>query len=86
MHRHIGPKPLLEPKKLKTEANWIEAGRKVFNEADHLHLRTFDAKFVDAVRSRETVIKAHMQPLPDGTIFGPGGVRSPTGLTQTVKA
>src|SRR5579864_7732716 len=41
MLQHIGPKPLIEPGKLKTEADWIEAGRRVFSEADHVHLRTF---------------------------------------------
>src|SRR5437773_11953636 len=29
MLQHVGPKPLIEPEKLKTEADWIEAGRKV---------------------------------------------------------
>src|SRR5260370_26995143 len=50
MLQRIGPKPLIEPGKLKTEADWIEAGRKVFDEADHLHLRTLDAKFIEASR------------------------------------
>ena len=70
MLQHIGPKPLIEPEKLKTEADWIEAGRKVFDEADHLHLRTLDAKFIDAARSRETFELAGAEPLPDGTVFG----------------
>src|SRR5690242_2929518 len=34
MLQHLGPKPLIEPGKLKTEADWIEAGRRVFEEAD----------------------------------------------------
>src|SRR5260370_42617535 len=51
MLQHIGPKPLIEPEKLHDNADWIEAGRKVFDEADHLHLRTLDAKFIDAARN-----------------------------------
>ncbi len=70
MLQHIGPKQLIEPEKLKTVADWIEAGRKVFDEADHLHLRTLDAKFIDAARNRETFEQAGVEPLPDGTVFG----------------
>jgi hypothetical protein len=46
MLNRIGPQPLIEPEKLKTEADRIEAGRRVFEEADFLHLRTFDPKFI----------------------------------------
>ena len=34
MLQHVGPKPLIEPEKLKIEADWIEAGRRVFEELD----------------------------------------------------
>jgi len=37
MLQQIGPKPLIEPARLKTQADWIEAGRRVFDELDHLH-------------------------------------------------
>ena len=30
MLQRIGPKPLIEPDTLKTEADWIEAGRRIF--------------------------------------------------------
>src|SRR5436189_6462158 len=35
-----GPQPLIEPKKLKTEKDWLEAGRKVFDEMDVPIFRT----------------------------------------------
>jgi hypothetical protein len=57
----IGPQPIIEPEKLKTVTDWVEAGRRVFEEADHLHLRTLDPKFVDAVRRGESIF-----PDPDG--------------------
>src|SRR5215217_994714 len=41
MLQHVGPKPLIEPDTLTTETDWIEAGRRVFDEVDDLHLRTF---------------------------------------------
>jgi hypothetical protein len=58
MLQHIGPRPLIEPKQLQTEADWIEAGRRAFDEADHLHLRTFDPGFVAAARSPATFEQA----------------------------
>lgn len=68
MLQHIGPKPLIEPAKLKSEADWIEAGRRVFEEADFTQLRTFDPKFISMVRSPEAL--AAERALPDGTVFG----------------
>ncbi len=47
-----GPQPLIEPQKLKTEADWIEAGRRVFEELDTTESRSDDplviAHFTDA--------------------------------------
>ena len=43
-----GPQPLIEPEKLKTEADWIEAGRRVFEELD-----------TAASRSDEPTVIAH---------------------------
>jgi hypothetical protein len=47
-----GPKPLIEPEKLKSEADWIEAGKRVFDELDTALSRTDDpaviAHFTDA--------------------------------------
>src|SRR5262249_34908799 len=40
MLQHLGPKPLIELERLKTEADWIEAGRRVFDELDIIPLRT----------------------------------------------
>ena len=53
MLQRIGPKPLIEPEKLKIEADWIEAGRRIFEELDVLQMRTFDPKLIAAARSRE---------------------------------
>jgi len=80
MLRRIGPKPLIEPKALVTEADWIEAGRRVFDEADHLHLRTWDSGFIAAARSRETFEQAGVEPLPDGTVFGSRWVPTKQGV------
>ncbi len=66
MLQRVGPQPLIEPEKLRTEADWIEAGRRVFDEADDLHLRTFAPELVAAARSPKTF--EGRQPLPDGTV------------------
>jgi len=68
MLQHVGPKPLIEPEKLKTEADWIEAGRRVFEDVDDLQLRTLDPKLIAAARSLATFEAAKARPLPDGSV------------------
>jgi hypothetical protein len=50
MLQHVGPQPLIEPEKMKTQADWIAAGRRVFDEADMIHERVFDPKLIDSAR------------------------------------
>src|SRR5579859_4570713 len=69
MLQHIGPQPLIDPEKLKSREDWIEAGRKVFDEADQLHERVLDPQLIAAARSAETFNQAHTLPLPDGTLY-----------------
>jgi mono/diheme cytochrome c family protein len=66
MLRRVGPKPLIEPEKLKSEADWIEAGRIVFEEVDDLHLRTFVPELIAKARDPKTF--EGRQPLPDGRV------------------
>lgn len=66
MLQRVGPKPLIEPEQLTTEADWIRAGQRVFDEADHLHLRSLDSKLVAAARRADTFKNA--EPSPDGTV------------------
>jgi hypothetical protein len=69
MLQHLGPKPLIELEKLKSEADWIEAGRRVFAEADHIHLRTFDPKLIAIATDPATYRGKRPLPAPQ-TIFG----------------
>src|SRR5262245_20582169 len=41
-----GPQPLIEPEKLKTKADWIEAGRIVFESLETLQSRTSDPELI----------------------------------------
>jgi mono/diheme cytochrome c family protein len=53
MLQKVGPKPLIEVAKLKTEADWIEAGRQVFEELDHFTQRIYDPDLIAILRSPE---------------------------------
>ena len=77
MLQQIGPKPLIEPVKLKTEADWVEAGRIIFEELDDFHLRTFDPKLIVTARSREGVFGSSTQP--------PAGLVPPDGITADLR-
>jgi hypothetical protein len=70
MLQTVGPRPLIEPDKLVSESDWIEAGRRVFEELDHFPLRTLDPKFVSAARTRDTFDPSRATVLRDGTVFG----------------
>src|SRR5215472_3563834 len=67
MLQHVGPKPLIEPEKLHTESEWIGAGKRVFDEFDHIATRTYDPELVALARTKEQ-LDADGGPLPDGSI------------------
>lgn len=81
MIEDVGPKPLMEPEKLKSEADWIEAGRRVFEEADDLHLRTLAPELLTAARSPKTF--EGRQPFKD--THKPGGWSPPGTETRAIK-
>jgi len=79
LHR-VGPKPLIEPGKLKSQADWVEAGRRVFDEADFIHMRTYDPRYVREVRSPN---QAPARIAPDGTMPGMRWVPTERGVALT---
>jgi hypothetical protein len=85
MLQHVPSKPLIQPEKLKSEADWIEAGRKIFYEVDDLHLRTFDAKIIAAARTRETFEQVNAQALLDGTVYGLRWVPTKQGVALSIQ-
>jgi mono/diheme cytochrome c family protein len=70
MLQRVGPKPLIKPDARWTEADWINAGQRVFNELDHLALRTLDPKLIAAARSRDTFDLSRTTILPTGEVYG----------------
>ena len=63
-----GPQPLIEPKELATEHDWITAGERVF--FDSVVLRTHDAEVIAMARDRQAMDARGTGPLPDGTVNG----------------
>ena len=68
MLNKIGPRPLIEPEKLKTAQDWIDAGKKVFEQHDVLSFRSLDPKLIDAVRNVERYERAKYEPSADGRV------------------
>lgn len=64
----VGPKPLIEPATLETEADWIEAGRRIFHDLDFTASRKYDPAVIRKLRSPEYMRERKIEPLPDGTI------------------
>lgn len=75
-----GPQPLIDPATLNTEADWIEAGKRVFDEVDFIHLRTLDPKYIEEVRAGS---QAPSRILADGTLFGMRWVPTQQGVALT---
>ena len=78
MLQKIGPKPMIEPEKLKSKADWIEAGRKIFHEAPSFVTISRDPQVIAMARSGETY--GQRKPLPDGTVRALGWVPTKEGL------
>jgi Cytochrome c len=77
--QELGPQPLIDTSELKTQADWISAGKRVFDELDFLHLRTLDPKYINEVRNRTQGGRV----LADGTLFGLRWVPTQQGVALT---
>ncbi len=77
MLQKAGPKPLIDPATLETEADWLKAGQRVFEELDFMSLRTLDPKYIEEVRKPGP---APTRVLRDGSLFGMRWVPTKAGL------
>ena len=68
MLQSIGPKPLIEPAALTSDAEWVRAGQRVFDEFDVTAFRVVDPKIVALARSPEGFAKTSVTPRADGTL------------------
>ncbi|MDX2181426.1 MAG: hypothetical protein SFV18_17660 [Bryobacteraceae bacterium] len=80
MLQNVGPKPLIDPSALAAEADWVAAGRRVFEELDFIHMRTLDPKYIHEVRNPGP---APSRVLSDGTLFGMRWVPTKDGVALT---
>lgn len=80
----IGPQPLIEPEKLKTEEDWIKAGQRVFDEASTPQLTVFDPETIRNLRSREYLEGQRAVPLPDGSLATLRWVPTKQGMAVSV--
>jgi mono/diheme cytochrome c family protein len=76
----VGPQPLIEPEKLKTEEQWVEACRRVFEELDVPNMRKWDPKLIEAMRSAEVHQRMKSPISPDGTLYGVRWIPTSKGL------
>ena len=60
------PEPLVEAAMMKTQSDWLRAGKRVFEELDIPFYRSSDPKWIARYRSREAL--AGMTPRSDGTL------------------
>ncbi len=67
--RKRGPEPMLELGKARTRDEWIEAGRRVWDELDVARVRTSDFRIIDYLRSREALKKYPQRMTKDGRLI-----------------
>ncbi len=77
MLQKLEPKPLIQPLKLKTKGDWLEAGHRIFDELDHITMRSYDPKVIAAVRTLRATG-------PDGRVGSARWVPTPKGLAVGV--
>lgn len=80
MLQTVGAKPLIEPATLETEADWVRAGKRVFDEYDVPGLRVSDPKAIAAARDPLSFVRSAVRARPDGTLPDLRWVPTPEGV------
>jgi hypothetical protein len=78
------PEPLMELDKRRTKAEWIAAGKRVWEELDVPIFRLFDAESIALARSRDHFKDSKPYVQADGTIFGYCWVVTSEGIARTL--
>lgn len=68
MLQRLGPQPLIDAQSLHTEADWLKAGRRVFEEATLPQFTTFNPELIAQVRNRQFMESQGIDAFPDGTV------------------
>jgi hypothetical protein len=72
------PEPLVDVAKIRTRADWIEAGTRAFREIDDPLTRTDDPALIALARDPKAF--ANVAALPDGTVYEPRWVVTSRGV------
>ena len=80
MLQRIGPKPLINPEELQTEADWIEAGRKYSTKPIICTCERWIRNSSPRPGAARHSTTAGVEPLPDGTVFGSRWVPTKQGV------
>lgn len=77
------PEPIVSPG-ARSEADWVAAGRRAFEEMDVPGFRTTDPKFIAKIRSAEEYSKLGGHAQKDGTVYGWRWVPTSKGLELSI--
>ena len=78
------PEPLIDPREIRTAADWIAAGERAFREMDNVFTRSDDPALIAQARDPRS-FEGFMK-LPDGTALGARWVVTEQGVMLTVPA
>jgi hypothetical protein len=78
------PEPLIELNKTRTKAEWIVAGKRVWEELDVPIFRLFDSESIALARSSDHFRDSKPYVQPDGSIFGYRWVVTSRGIALTL--
>ena len=78
------PEALIDLSKIRTDADWIRDGRRVFEEMDVPAFRVYDEKLIARARSSEEVKKSRATVSRDGMLIGYRWAVTPKGVALTI--
>ena len=81
----LKPERLIEPEKLKTQAEWIAAGKRVWEEFDIGAFRVWNPKLVEEFREAKSKRITAIEPYGDGRIPGVRWIVTEKGLGLTAE-
>ena len=83
--QHTKPEPLIRPGELKTKADWIAAGKRVFEEYDLASFRHYEPAMIQEFHEATSQRLSRIAPRKDGTIPGARWVVTERGLGLTAE-
>ncbi|HZO51931.1 MAG TPA: hypothetical protein VFB63_04405 [Bryobacteraceae bacterium] len=83
--RTAKPEPLFDRSKVKSQADWIAAGKIVFAESDIGSFRRYEPAIIDEFHKADSKRIANLKPDRDGIIPGPRWIVTDRGLAITVE-